>query len=77
MVELLATRTRYDYELGRVAVWHDESHLNWYVANHKANAYPLEFSAWKAAWQFEAARSFLNSLDKAQLDERLSQGNEN
>jgi hypothetical protein len=71
MVELLAQRTRDDYEVGKVAVWHDESHLNWYVANHKVNAYPLGFSAWKSTWQYQAPSSFLNSLDKTALDAQL------
>lgn len=71
MVELLAKRTREDYEVGTVAVWHDESHLNWYVANYKANAYPLGLSAWKKTWQYDARFSFFNSLDKSELDAKL------
>jgi hypothetical protein len=72
MVELLAKRTREDYEVGKVAVWHDESHLNWYVANYKVNAYPLGFSAWKKTWQYDATNSFFNSLDKSELDAKLA-----
>ncbi len=72
MVEVLAHRTRQDYELGKVAVWHDESHLNWYVANQKMNAYPVGFSAWKSAWQFQPTSAFLNSLDKIDLDSQLA-----
>lgn len=71
MVEILALRTRQDSEVGKVAVWHDESHLNWYVANYKANAYPLGFSAWKKTWQYDASFSFFNSLDKSELDAKL------
>lgn len=71
MVEVLAKRTRDDYEAGKVAVWHDESHLNWFVANHKVNAYPLGFSAWKKTWQFDSSSSFFNSLDKSELDAQL------
>ncbi len=32
--ELLATRTAADQAAGAIAVWHDESHLNWYAATH-------------------------------------------
>ena len=32
MSQLLAKRTRQDYENTRVARWHDESHLNWFAA---------------------------------------------
>ena len=35
MVGELATRTRADLKEGRIAVWHDESHLNWFAANHR------------------------------------------
>jgi histo-blood group ABO system transferase len=31
----LASRTRRDLEEGRIAVWHDESHLNWYASCHE------------------------------------------
>lgn len=71
LVEVLATRTRDDYERGIVAVWHDESHLNWYVANRNAKPFPLGFSAWKKAWQFDESSSFFNSLDKSELDAQL------
>jgi len=34
MIHELATRTREDLDEGRIAVWHDESHLNWFASTH-------------------------------------------
>ena len=34
MISELATRTRSDLQRGVVAIWHDESHLNWFASNH-------------------------------------------
>lgn len=35
MARVLARRTQEDQQLGLVARWHDESHLNWFAANHE------------------------------------------
>ena len=35
MVHDLAARTRADFDEGTIALWHDESHLNWYAAGHR------------------------------------------
>ena len=35
MIGELAQRTASDRDRGVVAVWHDESHLNWYAAHHR------------------------------------------
>lgn len=34
MINELATRTRSDLQRGVVAIWHDESHLNWFASTH-------------------------------------------
>lgn len=34
MIDLLAANTRADLDERRIAVWHDESHLNWFAAHH-------------------------------------------
>ncbi len=34
MCKSLRNRTEIDYQQGRIARWHDESHLNWYVTGH-------------------------------------------
>lgn len=35
MVHELAVRTRADFDEGVIAVWHDESHLNWFASGHR------------------------------------------
>ncbi len=35
MVEKLKKNIQIDLNNGIIAIWHDESHLNWYVVNHK------------------------------------------
>lgn len=39
----LAERTKIDKANGITARWHDESHLNWYAATHKASILPPSF----------------------------------
>ena len=34
MIDELANRTRHDLQRGVVAIWHDESHLNWFASYH-------------------------------------------
>lgn len=34
MIRTLASRTREDLLRGTIAVWHDESHLNWFASNY-------------------------------------------
>ena len=34
MIDELANRTRRDLQRGVVAIWHDESHLNWFASYH-------------------------------------------
>lgn len=34
MIGELSARTRADLDEAKIAVWHDESHLNWYAAGH-------------------------------------------
>ena len=43
MVHELAVRTRADLEEGTIAVWHDESHLNWYAAGHRTAVLGSEY----------------------------------
>ena len=71
MVEVLASRTREDYEKNVVALWHDESHLNWFAANQPVQLYPDQFSAWRNAWQFDEPSAYLESLDKAAMDSMI------
>lgn len=35
LVSLLAERVRVDLDEGTIAIWHDESHLNWYASHYE------------------------------------------
>lgn len=43
MIHELSGRTRTDLDAGRIAVWHDESHLNWFAANHHTTILGSEY----------------------------------
>ncbi len=67
MCRTLAERTRQDLEKGIIALWHDESHLNWYLANFpdKCELLPKHFSAWEAGLWYEPTESWVLSVDKS------------
>lgn len=44
LCRILAIRTREDLNIGVIAVWHDESHLNWYLANQGGTVLDNRFS---------------------------------
>jgi hypothetical protein len=43
LCELLARRIDQDADAGVLAVWHDESHLNWWAANHESEILVPEY----------------------------------
>lgn len=43
VIRELAVRTRADLDEGRIAVWHDESHLNWYVSRNDVTLLGSEY----------------------------------
>jgi hypothetical protein len=47
MVSELSRNVAVDLEQNRVAVWHDESHLNWYYANRPCTLLDVRFSWFK------------------------------
>lgn len=44
MCRELKARTNADLEKGIIAIWHDESHLNWYIGNRKSHQLSTRFS---------------------------------
>jgi hypothetical protein len=68
MCEVLAARTRSDLQNGIVALWHDESHLNWYLSNfpERCRLLPDHFSAWEDSLWYKQADSWVLSVDKSQ-----------
>lgn len=72
MCKELASRIDIDRSKGFVALWHDESHLNWYFANtDSCSLLPTHFSAWEKGWQFEPSQAYMLSLDKDELDKQM------
>jgi hypothetical protein len=72
LCKVLAERTRKDYLSGSVALWHDESHLNWYFSTQKnVGLFPPYFSALESSPVFSSKDAQFGSLDKKVLDERL------
>jgi histo-blood group ABO system transferase len=43
MIRSLGVRTREDLNEGRIAVWHDESHLNWFVSRNSVTVLGSEY----------------------------------
>lgn len=43
LIHELAIRTRADLEEGRIAVWHDESHLNWFASRYDVTILGSEY----------------------------------
>jgi hypothetical protein len=50
----LRDRVEHDLGAGEIAVWYDESHLNWFFAHHPFNALPPSY-AHPEGWKCEAA----------------------
>ena len=57
-----AKRVRADLRQGQIALWHDESHLNWYLAQHPCHALPTSY-AWPSL-QTPKAPPFILHLEK-------------
>jgi hypothetical protein len=70
MCGILSKRTQLDLERSVIAKWHDESHLNWYVANHKVTVLDNRFSGVKHYKHLKGLPAYITSVDK-QLTVRL------
>ena len=71
MCEVLDERIKQDLAAGFIATWYDESHLNWFHANHPQYLFPVHFSGAPCHWTSNTAKSVVISLDKASLDIQL------
>jgi hypothetical protein len=69
MCRELASRTTLDKNQGIVAVWHDESHLNWWVANRSVKFLPNRFLGFAPPKNPAPKGTIVRNLDKEHLDE--------
>lgn len=72
MCRELASRTIEDKNKGIVAVWHDESHLNWWVANRVVKFLPNRFLGFAPPERPVAKETVVRNLDKEYLDKSNS-----
>lgn len=64
MCEVLATNVSKDLELGYIAKWHDESHLNWYYANRPGTLLDVRFSWYKGFKNLRNIKPFIRTVEK-------------
>jgi len=63
MAAVLRDRTQDDLNRGVIAIWHDESHLNWYLAQHAPAKSLLPSYAYPINWNLPLPRKIVH-LDK-------------
>jgi hypothetical protein len=68
MCRELANRTIEDKNQGIIALWHDESHLNWWVANRRVKYLPNRFLGHAPPSSSVAKGTVVRNLDKDYLD---------
>jgi hypothetical protein len=62
--ELLAHRIDRDTASGVLAVWHDESHLNWWTANHESKLLVPEYCYVEGSENLAHLTARIVALDK-------------
>jgi hypothetical protein len=65
MCKILAERTEQDLDNGIVATWHDESHLNWYIANNNVDILNNRFSGYQDYPNLDHFDSAIVTIPKA------------
>jgi hypothetical protein len=73
MCAVLAERIDLDFQRGLIAKWHDESHLNWYVANFKHQLFDNRLS-WVEGYR--QLRNLSESRLVTNVQKRLGEGRE-
>jgi len=60
----LSSNVEKDAEIGIIAKWHDESHLNWYASKYGIEHLPIGFVGVKEYFWHDANSRFLNCVNK-------------
>jgi hypothetical protein len=71
MCRVLSDRIEADLKNNYIAIWHDESHLNWFQSHFPQKLFSTHFSGALNHWTSNTSRSTLISLDKSELDKKL------
>ena len=64
MCKVLAINVSKDLEIGYIAKWHDESHLNWYYANKPCTLLDIRFSWFKGFRNLRHVHPFICTVEK-------------
>lgn len=77
MISLLAEHVDCDLMQDIVAVWHDESHLNWYFSNHKVSLLDCRYSWYSSYSHLSHISPYVYSMDKDDMNfQRMVTANE-
>jgi hypothetical protein len=68
MISLLAENVTQDLKNNVMAIWHDESHLNWYFSNHKVSLLDCRFSWYPSYPHLSHISSNIYSMDKTSMN---------
>ena len=77
MISLLAEQVDCDLMQDIVAVWHDESHLNWYFSNHKVSLLDCRYSWYPSYSHLNHISPYVYTMDKEEMKfERMETASE-
>lgn len=78
MISCLAKNVNQDLKNNVIAVWHDESHLNWFYSNHKVSLLDCRFSSYPSYRHLSHISPFIYSMDKDAMNfDRMETSSEN
>jgi len=64
MCEILAMRVREDLNRNHIAIWHDESHLNWYASNYSVKILDNRFSGFQKYKHLRYWPAYVGTIEK-------------
>jgi hypothetical protein len=67
MISLLSKRVNQDLRKNHIAVWHDESHLNWFFSNNKVSLLDCRFSWYPSYSHLRHISPYIFSMNKTAM----------